>query len=274
MPIETGLMRRLGLAHPIIQAPLAGGGDTPALVAAVCEAGALGFIGAAYLTPQQIAEAAREVRQRTPRPFGVNLFAPLAQATLPPDPGPALRRVMPFFAELGLPPPAAPNPPEDSFAQQLAAALDSGAAVFSFTMGLLPAAALAAARERAMFLMGTATTVDEAVALERAGVDAVILQGSEAGGHRAKSLPEEAGIGLESRVGAFVGLLNPPGKDRVVSVVEAEPAAERVAETFHLSQGVVRHGFLDAPFPASVLFEITTRLGDLSGQAGQRPGDL
>ncbi|HXP31599.1 MAG TPA: nitronate monooxygenase [Stellaceae bacterium] len=195
MPIETGLMRRLGLAHPIIQAPLAGGGDTPALVAAVCEAGALGFIGAAYLTPQQIAEAAREVRQRTPRPFGVNLFAPLAQATLPPDPGPALRRVMPFFAELGLPPPAAPNPPEDSFAQQLAAALDSGAAVFSFTMGLLPAAALAAARERAMFLMGTATTVDEAVALERAGVDAVILQGSEAGGHRASfAVDFEAGM--------------------------------------------------------------------------------
>ena len=52
MAIENALTRRLGLAHPIIQAPLAGGGDTPALVAAVGEAGALGFIGAAYLTPR------------------------------------------------------------------------------------------------------------------------------------------------------------------------------------------------------------------------------
>ena len=57
MSLQTVLTRRLGLAHPIIQAPLAGGGDTPELVAAVVEAGALGFIGAAYLTPAQIARA-------------------------------------------------------------------------------------------------------------------------------------------------------------------------------------------------------------------------
>src|SRR6202008_3762432 len=89
---------------PVIQAPLAGGGDTPALVAAVCEAGALGFIGAAYLTPAQIVEAARAVRARTARPFGINLFAPLPAPALVPEPGPALARVAPFYAELGLPP--------------------------------------------------------------------------------------------------------------------------------------------------------------------------
>jgi nitronate monooxygenase len=62
MPTQTTLTSRFGLRQPIIQAPLAGGGDTPALVAAVCDAGALGFIGGAYLTPGQIAEAARRVR--------------------------------------------------------------------------------------------------------------------------------------------------------------------------------------------------------------------
>jgi nitronate monooxygenase len=77
MPFHTTLTQRLGLDHPIIQAPLAGGGDTPDLVTAVCEAGALGFIGASYLTPPHIREAARAVRARTTRPFGINLFAPL-----------------------------------------------------------------------------------------------------------------------------------------------------------------------------------------------------
>ena len=111
MPIATDLTRRLKLVHPIIQAPMAGGGDTPRLVAAVCEAGALGSIGAAYLTPEQIADAGKAVRSLTSRPFGVNLFAPLPAPESPREAGRLLERVAPFFAELGLPPPAVPAPP-------------------------------------------------------------------------------------------------------------------------------------------------------------------
>ena len=185
MSIQTVLTKRLGMTHPIIQAPLAGGGDTPALVAAVCNAGGLGFIGAAYLTPEQIDEASREVRTRTSRPFGINLFAPLPAPDLPSDPKPALERVARFFAELGLPPPVVPARPRDSFNEQLAAALESGASVFSFTLGILPKIALEAIKGRGMFLIGTATTVEEAIALEKAKVDAIVTQGSEAGGHRA-----------------------------------------------------------------------------------------
>jgi nitronate monooxygenase len=184
MTIENALTRRLGLAHPIIQAPLAGGGDTPALIAAVGEAGALGFIGAAYLAPREIVEAVRAVRALTARPFGISLFAPSPPSAPGADATAALARLAPYFAELGLPPPAAPAPPADAFADQLAAALDSGAAVFSFTFGVLPATAIAAIKGRGMTVLGTATTVDEAIALERAGVDAVVAQGSEAGGHR------------------------------------------------------------------------------------------
>src|SRR5215471_973652 len=73
--MKTALTERLGIHHPIIQAPMAGGGDTPALVAAVCEAGALGSIGAAYLSAEQIAAVCAEVRSRTRRPFGINLCA-------------------------------------------------------------------------------------------------------------------------------------------------------------------------------------------------------
>ncbi len=178
------LTDRLGLRHPVIQAPLAGGGDTPALVAAVCEAGALGFIGASYLTPGQIAEASRAVRARTARPFGINLFAPLPAPEAPREPARALDRLAPYYAELALPPPELPALAADAFDEQLAAALGSDASVFSFTLGVLPAAALQAIRARGMLVMGTATTVEEAVALEAAGVDAIVTQGSEAGGHR------------------------------------------------------------------------------------------
>src|SRR6266542_3352656 len=185
MSIQTVLTKRLAMTHPIIQAPLAGGGDTPALVAAVCNAGGLAFIGAAYLTPEQIGNASREVRARTSKPFGINLFAALRTPDLPSDPKPALERVAPFFAELSLPPPIVSARSRDSFNEQLAAALESGASVFSFTLGILPKNAIEAIKARGMFVIGTATTVEEAIALEQAKVDAIVTQGSEAGGHRA-----------------------------------------------------------------------------------------
>lgn len=185
MSIQTNLTKRLGMTYPIIQAPLAGGGDTPALVAAVCNAGGLGFIGAAYLTAKQIGNAAREVRALTTKPFGISLFAPLPVPDLASDPKPALERLAPFFAELGLPPPVLPASPHHSFEEQLAASLESGAAVFSFTFGILPRQAIESIKNRGMFLIGTATTVHEAIALEKAQVDAIVAQGSEAGGHRA-----------------------------------------------------------------------------------------
>lgn len=184
MPFQTVLTQRLGLTHPIIQAPMAGGATTVELVAAVCEAGALGFIAAAYLTPPQIAGVAHELRARTSRPFGINLFAPLPVPDAPRDAGPALERLAPFHKELGLPPPTLPVIEVDLFREQLAAALESGASVFSFTFGILPAKAVMAIKNRGMFLIGTATTVEEARALETAGVDAVVAQGSEAGAHR------------------------------------------------------------------------------------------
>lgn len=184
MSPQTPLARRLNMSHPIVQAPMAGGGDTPALVAAVCNAGALGCIGAAYLNPDGIARTVHAVRAKTARPFGINLFAPTQRAPAVSDADEALDRVAPYFAELGIPGPLAPAPTPSMFPDQLAAALESGASVFSFTFGLLPGDAVAAIKGRGMFLMGTATTVREAVALEEAGVDAVVAQGSEAGGHR------------------------------------------------------------------------------------------
>jgi nitronate monooxygenase len=182
--IQTVLTKRLNLEHPLIQAPLAGGGDTPDLVAAVCNAGAIGFIGAAYSTPAQISELASAVRRKTKRPFGINLFAPLPETSAVINIQAAVQKVAPFFEELGLPAPSAPALPASSFSKQLAAVLETDASVFSFTFELPQADAILAVKSRGMYVMGTATTVEEAIALEKAGVDAVVTQGSEAGGHR------------------------------------------------------------------------------------------
>jgi nitronate monooxygenase len=182
----------LGCELPILQAPMAGGGDTPQLVAAVANAGGFGFIGAAYLDAEQIAAAARAVRALTSRPFGINLFAP-TPAVEGASVDAALERLAPYYRELATSPPSRPAPsPREAFAGQAAAALDSGAAVLSFTFGLLPGDIVAQARARGITLIGTATTVAEAHALERAGIDAIVAQGSESGGHRGTFLGDFA----------------------------------------------------------------------------------
>jgi nitronate monooxygenase len=171
----------LGVRYPIVQAPMAGL-TTPRLVAAVSEAGALGSFGAAILPPDQIREAVAEIRSLTDAPFGVNLFAP--------QPSPALdqehaARVQSAVREardqLGLPEPELPKPPGWSYESQLQAVVETKPRVFSFTFGLPP---LDAIREAGSVILGSATTVAEAVELERAGVDAIVAQSGEAGGHR------------------------------------------------------------------------------------------
>jgi nitronate monooxygenase len=187
MRVANVFTQRLALSHPIIQAPLAGSGDTPELVGAVCNAGAIGFVGAAYMNPEQIAAAGKTVRAQTSRPFGINLFAPVPSGDAK-KPEVMLSRLAPYFAEVGLP---APTLPKSSchcdarhFESQLAAALETGASCFSFTFGLIPAASVRSIKAQGMYLMGTATTVEEARQLEQIGVDAIVAQGSEAGGHR------------------------------------------------------------------------------------------
>ena len=182
--MPPSIFARLGAAHPVIQAPMAGGATTPALVSAVSEAGALGFLGAAYLSPDQIADAARAVRARTSRPFGINLFAPIEPTPVPRDATRALDALAPYHAELHLDAPAVPTRTRHDFDAQLEAVLDIEPVAFSFTFGLVPQRAMQSLASRGAVILGTATTVEEAVALERAGVDAIIAQGSEAGAHR------------------------------------------------------------------------------------------
>lgn len=181
--LRTRLTDRLGLEHPIILAPM-GGATTVELAAAACEAGALGFLASAYLAPETIREESRELKARTRRLFGNNLFISQPPPAAPADPSVALNRLARFHDELGLPPPTVPRLSADGFEAQLAAVLEGGAGVLSFTFGIPSPGAIKAIKARGVYIIGTATTVDEAIELEKAGVDAVVAQGSEAGAHR------------------------------------------------------------------------------------------
>ncbi|MCY1077656.1 NAD(P)H-dependent flavin oxidoreductase [Archangium lansingense] len=184
---------RLGIEHPIIQAPMAGV-TTPELVAAASNAGGLGSIGAPYMKPADIVQFARRVRELTDRPYAINLFAPQPPPAKT-DPSRMLAELARYHQELGLEPPRPPSSPLPSFEEQVDAVVESGAPIFSFTFGIPPPAVLERLKARGMVLLGTATNVREAKLLEAAGVDAVVTQGSEAGGHRGTfAEPFEAGM--------------------------------------------------------------------------------
>jgi nitronate monooxygenase len=179
-----GPFAALSPEHPIILAPLGGGPSTPELVAAVSNAGGLGFLGAPYLSPEQIRDAARKIRSLTPRPFGLNLFAGGWSANRPADPAAALSFLAGYHARLGLPPPTLPDVLPDPFPAQLEAVLEARPAAFSFTFGVPPTSAMQELRARGILIFGTATCVPEAELLVAAGVDGILAQGAEAGGHR------------------------------------------------------------------------------------------
>ena len=178
---DTDLARLLGIRYPIVQAPMTGA-TTPELAAAVSETGALGSLGLAYTPPDAMRAAIRAVRERTNRPFGVNLLV-LAPPTEV-DVAAASALLDPLRAELGLAAPEPPKPPSFSLDDAYAVVLEARPPVFSFAFGTPPPGLVRELREAGTAVVGTATTVREAQRLERFGVDAVVAQAFEAGGHR------------------------------------------------------------------------------------------
>ena len=204
-------MSRFGLP-PIWMAPMAGEAASAALVAAVSAGGGFGQLGVAYLSPARITEIAADIRARTDRPFGINLFCPQPWAHDPVALDAYLARLAAWHAELGLPAPTAPARFEEDFDAQLAAAIAARPAVISFVMGDPGAARMAALRAQGFIVLGTATQVAEGRALQASGVDGVIAQGYEAGGHRGGFLggAEGALIGTMALVPQLVDALDVP----------------------------------------------------------------
>ena len=182
--MHTGLCDRLGIGVPIIQAPMAGGWTTPALAAAVSEAGGLGTLAAARLTATQLREQIDDTGRRTRHPFGVNFLLTSAA------PVEADQRATPGVLDeirrrLGLPapgPPASAEPPV-SVADGLALALAARVPVISFALGS-PAPWVERVHAGGALVIAAVTTVAEAEEAVAAGADVVVAQGAEAGGHR------------------------------------------------------------------------------------------
>ena len=219
--LDTRVAELLGTRYPIVQAPMAGGFTTPELVAAVSNAGALGSLGGAILEPGELQAAIAAIRRLTDRPFAVNLFAPLPPPEVDEEAIAAMQAVLaPFRAELGLPPEAPPlpfPPPPGLLEAQLAVIAEERVPVFGFTFGIPP---LERIKEAGSVVLGTATTVEEAVELERAGVDAIVAQAGEAGGNR----------------GTFLG----PFEDAVVGGVALVPRiVDRVSVPVLLAGGIM-----------------------------------
>jgi nitronate monooxygenase len=193
---DARLTRLLDVRLPIVLAPMAAGPSTPRLAAAVSDAGGLGSLAGAALAPDDLRAAIREVRGLTDRPFAVNLFAPL--------PEPSTEGLDAWAALLGVP---VPEPlPAPVFADQLTVLTEERVPAFSFTFGIPPLDGIDAVA------MGTATTVAEAIELERAGVGVVVAQGFEAGGHRGSFLEpaERSLVGLAALVPAVVDAVSVP----------------------------------------------------------------
>ena len=163
---------------------MAGGAATPGLVAAVSNAGGLGSLGAGYTSPDVLRREIFDVRKLTDRPFAVNLFVPEPFEVNPEEVDRTNELMQSYREGLGLQTPMDISSYSFAFEEQLAVVLEEKVPVFSFTFGVPEEEQLYELKEAGITVLGTATTVREARALEEAGVDAVVGQGAEAGGHR------------------------------------------------------------------------------------------
>lgn len=214
----TALTRLLNITRPIIQAPMSPI-SPPSLVAATSNAGGLGSIAAARMTPDQMTAEIADVRRLTTRPFAVNLFVPKDGGPYTDQQVQQVRqllatRVHPHMQSTdshSLPPPPPPVWSVDAFRQstarferQVEAMLAANTAVFSWTFGIPSLDILQQCKRRGVVTLGTATTPVEAAALLATRlVDGIVVQGAEAGGHRGTFSTSDADTIQRSTIGLF-----------------------------------------------------------------------
>lgn len=198
------LTKLLELDYPIIQAPMAGGVTTTNLVSSVSNFGGLGMIGAGYMTPEQIQNQIKEVRGVSKNKFGINLFIPNDFKVTENEIYRASKLLQPLIEQLNVQN-EKPNLPTvenewEIYYQQLKVIIDEKVSVCSFTFGIPSKEIVTELKKHGIFLIGTATTVAEALLNQEIGMDAVVAQGSEAGGHRGTFAGDDNPIGLMSLI--------------------------------------------------------------------------
>ena len=222
---ETEITRRLNIRYPIIQGPFGRGGSSALLAATVSNAGGLGSYGANDQGPAEITKIAAEIRKLTSKPFGMNLWVSTYDPggeTLAAETYERVAKLLdPYYKELKVDVPPIPNSKPQNFDDQVAALIETRPAVFSFVFGIPSQEILRTCRQKGIVTAGAASTVDEAIACEQAGVDCVAASGFEAGGHRPSFLKPAD----ESLVGTFA--LVPQVADKVkIPVIAAGGIAD------------------------------------------------
>ncbi|RYY22185.1 MAG: nitronate monooxygenase [Chitinophagaceae bacterium] len=192
-----------GVELPIVQGPFGGGFSSVALTAAVSNFGGLGSFGAQPYNAAEIVDYCKQIRANTDKPFNINLWISNRDERLKQYSGEDYKKLCavfrPWFEQFGVPLPDMPTDLGPVFEDQIQGVLDSKPAIFSFVYGIPPAHILDRCRSLGIKTVGNATTVDEAIALEAAGVDAIVATGLEAGGHRVSFLKSAE----ESLTGTF-----------------------------------------------------------------------
>lgn len=235
----SDLCAMLGITHPIFLGPF-GGLSSIELTAAVSDAGGFGSYGLYGYDGDRIRATGAELRAATDRPFGLNIWLPTGDEVAPnPQHTVFAQALEPFFAAVGVDVPARPERYLPPVEEQLDAIWEIAPAVLSVVFGVPSAALVEQAHRRGIRVVGTATTVAEALALAEGGVDAIVATGVEAAGHRVSFLrPAE-----DSLVGTFA--LVPQVVDAVnVPVIAAGGIADRrgVAAAFALGASGVQVG--------------------------------
>ncbi|KKK38635.1 nitronate monooxygenase [Mesobacillus campisalis] len=215
--LQNKLTTLLGINYPIIQAPMAGGITVSKLVSEVSHHGGLGMIGAGYMTPDQLREQIKEIRKLTTSPFGVNLFVPNDFSLDENQLHKAHDILQPFRAKLNLALNDQIEIPDDkllaeSFHNQISVIIEEKVPVCSFTFGIPSSKVISLLKQNDTKLIATATTVEEAEEIEKSGFDMVVVQGSEAGGHRGNFIREDEGslVGLMSLIPQAADCVNIP----------------------------------------------------------------
>jgi len=194
-------LEKLGIELPIIQAPMAGV-STPEMAAAVSNMGGLGSVGIGAVNADSARQMIVEVRSRTVRPFNVNVFCHQPAVADEGREDAWLNRLRPEFARYRAAPPSRLKEIYRSFLtddETLAVLIAQRPSVVSFHFGLPSAERIDALHGAGIVLLATATNLVEAKAIRAAGVDAVVAQGFEAGGHRGIFAPN----GPDDRLGTI-----------------------------------------------------------------------
>ncbi len=206
------LKNLLHIEIPLIQSPMAGGLTTPELIAAVSNAGAMGSLGAGLLDPNELQIAIKAIRQHTQRPFAVNLFVPGNYQTSLPQQQQMVDKLNQVCQPLNISiipidPPFAPV-----FDEQMEIIIKEKISTFSFTFGIPSSYWIEKLKHNGTIIIGTATSLVEATALESAGVDLIVAQSIEAGGHRGTFIGEvqDSLIGAFSLIPLLVDKINLP----------------------------------------------------------------